>query len=241
MSEENKEVALMPFADFTIRDLEAIEKFKEDGMLGLHTLKETDCERAMALYLDGKTYRQIATTIQIQKPVILFLAHKFKWWELRKEYLDELQATMANKVLDSKLQTQEFLFDLILAYRKKIGKNLQKYLRTDDEQWMDKVDNKDMGTVFKCIELLHRMNAETFGSPNGDKSLVAFNGMVGEGVTITKTSNNSVEITPKSLFASKLKQFADMKREQEKEVQVPKPSHDIVIEQTSTEKEKGNE
>lgn len=237
---DNKEVSLVPHADFTIKDLETIEKFKEEGMLGLHTLVETDVERSMALYLDGKSYRQIAQITKIKKDVILFLAHKFSWWELRKEYLDELQATMKDKILDSKLQTQEFLFDLIMAYRKKIGKNLNRYLKTDDDQWMDKVDNKDMGVVFKCVELLHRLNAENFTNPN-DKSMVSLNGL-SDGVTITKTGANSVEITPKSPIASKLKQMADFKREQERESQVPpKKAHDIVVEQTLTEKEKENE
>jgi hypothetical protein len=236
MSEE-KVVALIPYADFTIKDLETIEKFKEDGMLGLHTLVDTDVERCMALYIDGKTYRQVAHIAKVRKEVVLFLAHKFSWWELRKEYLDELQATMKDKILDSKLQTQEFLFNLIMAYRKKIGKNLNKYLKTDDEQWMDKLDNKDMGVIFKCVELLEKLNQDTFNASNPEKSLVAFNGM-GEGVTITKTGTNSVEITPKSPFASKLKQFADLKREEERKSQAPqKAPHDIDVEKPLTEKE----
>lgn len=237
---DNKQVALAPYADFTMKDLEAIEKFKENGMLGLHTLEPTDVERCMALYIDGQTYRQISNITKINKTVVLFLAHKFSWFELRKEYLDELHATMKDKILDSKLQNQQFLFDLIAVYRKKIGKNINKYLKTDDEQWVDKLDNKDMSTVFKCMELLQRLDADNY-APQGDKSLVAFNGMVGEGVTITKTGNNSVEITPKSPFSSKLKQFAELKRQQERESQAPqKPVHDIVSE-TLTEKEAENE
>lgn len=236
---DTKDVALVPYADFTIKDLEAINKFKEDGMLGLHTLVESDVERCMALYLDGKSYRQVAHIVKVRKDVVLFLAQKFSWWELRREYLDELHATMKDKVLESKLQTQEFLFDLIVAYRKKIGKNLNKYLKTDDELWMDKLDSKDMGVVFKCVELLHRLNAETYTNPN-DKSMVSLNGLA-DGVTITKTGANSVEITPKSPFASKLKQFADLKRQQEKENQpVSKETHDIIVEQSLTEKKEEN-
>lgn len=239
---DDKQIAIIPYADFTTKDLETIKKFKEDGMLGLHTLVDTDMERCMALYIDGQSYRQIANITKIKKDVILFLAEKFSWWELRKEYLDELQATMKDKVIDSKIQTQQFLFDLISAYRKKIGKTVNRYLKTDNEEWMDKLDNKDMGVIFKCVELLEKLSSENF-NPHSEKSLVAFNGM-GEGVTITKTGNNSVEITPKgpSPVSSKLKQFADMKREMEKEnTSAPKPLHDITVEQSSTEKEEKNE
>lgn len=229
----------MPHADFTMKDLELIEKFKEDGMLGLHTLKDTDCERCMSLYLDGKTYRQIAQVTKINKNVILFLAHKFKWFELRREYLEELQAVLKDKVIESKLLDQEFLLHLSLAYKKKIGKNIDQYLRTDNPDFVDKIDTKDIGMYLKILELTQKLNIENLGNPN-DKPLIGLNGM-GEGMTITKTGANTVEITPKSPFSSKLKQFADLKREQEKASQVPSKSNDIKVEETLTNKESKNE
>jgi hypothetical protein len=237
---DSKQVALIPYADFTIKDLETIEKFKEDGMLGLHTLKDTDVERMMALYIDGQTYRQIANMTQKGKPVVLYLANKFKWFEMRKEYLDELQATLREKVIEAKLQDQEFLLRLSLAYKKKIRKNIDKYLTTDNEEFYDKIDNKDLATLMKVIELTQRLNNENIGNPNNDKSLVGLNGL-GEGVTITRTGGNSVEITPKaSAFKSKLKEFADSKREMEREAYAPKVVHDITSE-TLTENKQESE
>ena len=211
---DSKDISLIPHNDFTMKDLELIEKFKEDGMLGLHTLLPTDVERMMSLYIDGKSYRQISSLLKKNREIVLFLAHKFKWFELRAEYLDELHATLKGKILEAKLQDQEFLLHLSLAYKKKIGKNIDQYLRTDDSQFYDKIDNKDLSTLMKVMEMLHKLNSETMG----DKPpLVGLNGM-GEGVNITKTGPNSVEITPKqSPFASKLKQFAELKREQEKQ------------------------
>jgi hypothetical protein len=230
---DDKQIALVPENDFTMKDLETIEKFKEGGLLGLHALTDTDVERMMGLYLDGKSYRQIAQVTKKNKNVILFLAHKFKWFELRKEYLEELAATLPGKILESKLQSQEFLLHLTLAFQKKIGKNVDQYLRTDDTKFADNIDNKDLSTLLKIIEMLHKLGNENLGT---DKPLVGLNGM-GDGVTITKTGENSVEITPKtSLVGSKLKQMANFKREQEKSSQPAKTSHDIVVEQTSTEK-----
>lgn len=221
---DSKEISIIPHSDFTMKDLETIEKFKEDGMLGLHTIKDTDCERCMGLYLDGKSYRQIAQLTKINKTVILFLAHKFKWFEIRTEYLDELHATLKGKIIEAKLQDQEFLLHLSLAYKKKIGKNIDQYLRTDDTEFYDKIDNKDLGTLMKVMEMLHRLSSENLGEK---PPLVGLNGM-GEGVNITKTGPNSVEITPKqSPFSSKLKQFAELKREQEKQQNVPEKSNDI--------------
>lgn len=239
---QDTQIVLTPHADFTMKDLEAIQKFKDDGMLGLHTITDVDVERCMSLYLDGKSYRQVAQVLKINKTVIMFLAHKFKWFELRQDYLAELGATLKDKIVESKLQSQEFLLELILAYQKKISKNIHQYLRTDNEAFADKIDPKDIGTILKVMELLHKINQENIGTP-GDKSLVGLNGL-GEGMTITKVGKDSIEITPKgpSAYSSKLKQFADLKREQEKASQpAPKQTHDIIVEQTLTEKEDKNE
>jgi len=224
---DTKEMAKLPYADFTMKDLEAVDKFKENGMLGLHTLADTDVERSMALYMDGKSYRQIAEILKINKTVILFLAHKFNWFELRQDYLSELVVTLKDKVTASKLQSQEFLLGLIMAYQKKVGKNVNQYLRTDNGDFFDKIDSKDINTVLKVMDLLYKFSSENFGTSN-DKPLVGLNGL-GEGLTITKTGKDSVDITPKapSPFSSKLKAFADLKREQERIQNSPR---DIIIE-----------
>ena len=240
MSEDNKQVVPITYADFTMKDLKAIEEFKDGGLLGLAQLSDVEVEKCMALYIDGKTYRQIASILKINKPTILYLADRFKWFELRQEYLEELSSTLPQKIVESKLQSQEFFLKLISAYQKKINKNIDKYLKTNDEQWHDNIDAKDLSAVVKITELLYKLSNESIGNPN-DKSMVSLNGL-SEGVTITKTGENSIEISPaKSQFSSKLKQFADLKRQQEKENQPePKVSHDITNE-TLTPKEHKNE
>ena len=241
MSEEKPpmDLTILQTSDLTIKDLELIEKFKDNGMLGLHTLGPTDVERCMALYMDNQTYRQIDNITHIKKDVILFLSAKFRWWEMKREYLDELNATMKDKVIESKLQSQEFLLKVLLAYQKKINRNIDKYLKTDDETWADKIDTKDLSALIKCTEMLHNLDAENYGAKQSPP-LVGLSGM-SDGVTITKTGANSVEITPKSQFSSKLKQFADLKRQQEKENQPEsKQAHDITNE-TLTQKDQKNE
>ena len=237
MSEENKSLALLPNRDFTMKDLEVIKEFKDKGLMGLAHITPVDVERFMGLYMDGKTYRQIAQLTKKGKAVILYLAEKFNWYELRREYLDELSVTLKDKIMESKLQSQEFLLELVLAYQKKVSRNIHEYLRTDDPKHADKIDQKDIGTVLKVMELLHRLSSENIA--NNDKPLVGLSGL-GEGMTITKTGANTVQITP-SPFSNKLKAFADMKRQQEKDSQPPPKVHDIDVEETLTKKEKENE
>ena len=237
---QENQVTVTPYADFTMKDLEIIQKFKDKGLVGLAHIQDTDVERSMGLYLDGKSYRQIAQVTKVRKEVILFLSQKFKWFELRQAYLEELSATLPGKIMESKLQSQEFLLHLVLAYQKKIGSNIDNYLRTDNSEFHDRIDVKDINSLLKIMELLHKLSHENLGNPQ-DKALVGLNGL-GEGMTITKVGSNSVEITPsKSPFSNKLKAFADLKREQEKANEVRKQSHDIVVEETLTKKEDKNE
>lgn len=238
MSEDQQLMLPPEGSDFTMKDLELIQKFKDNGLLGLAKVSDLDVERMLGLYMDGKTYRQIAAILHTKKDVILFLSHKFTWYEMRKDYLEELNATMKNKIMESKLQSQEFLLNLVTAYQKKVSKTVNDYLRTDSAEKMEKIDAKDVATVLKIIEMLHKVSAENATNP-----LVGLNGM-GDGVTITKTGKNSVEITPKggTPIGSRLKQFAELKRQQEKEQQeATRPSRDIVIEQPTTEKESESE
>ena len=225
--------------DFTMKDMDAIQKFKDEGMVGLAKVTDVDIERCMNLYLDGKSYRQIANITKIPKTTILFVAQRLRWWELKQDYLEELRVTLGDKILEQKLRSQEFLVDLIQAYQKKLYKNVNMYLKTDNEDYADKMDSKDIGTVLKVMELLYKFNLDTAGT-QADKSLVSLNGM-GEGVTITKTGANSVEITPKSPFSNKLKAFADLKRQQEKASEQNQKSSDINNQEqtnkTSTESE----
>jgi hypothetical protein len=239
---DGQEISIIPKFDFTMKDMEMINKFKDDGMLGIASLDTTNVERSMALYLDGKTYRQIANVLKINKSIILFLAHKYSWYELREQYLEELKVTIPNKILEHKLQSQEFLLELSQAYRKKIAKNVHQYLRTDDPKYFEKNDAKDVTSWLKIEEMIYS-TAEHI-SRQSEKSMVGLNGL-GEGMTITKTGANSIEITPKgpSPFGSKLKAFAELKREQERaNAPEPKPAHDIVKEnENPTKKEKEDE
>lgn len=224
--------------DFTPKDLEAIQKFKDKGMLGLATLLDTDIHRMMQLYLDGKSYKEIADLLHRDKPTILFLAQKLDWPTMRKDYLNELVTTLKDKVTESKIQSQKFLLNLSQAYQKKLGRNINDFMRTDDVSHFNCIDPKDISSYLKIVEMLHRLNNENLGHSN-DKPLVGISGM-GEGMTITKTGANTVEITPgpPTVMKSKLKEWADLQRQQEKKADnVP---HDINTQEQTT-NEKGNE
>jgi hypothetical protein len=214
-----------PLHDFTPQDLEKIEKFKEEGMLGLAAINETDVTIMMDHYLSGRNYREIAKIMNKDKTLIMFLSQKLDWFALRREYIEELMIHNRDRVLEHKLSSQDFLLKLTYALEKKISRHVTRFLKTNSEEDAKKIDDKAIDKYLKVVEALHRLNGET-KLPGEKPPLVGITPT--GGMTITKTADNKIEITTRNENRnSRLKKFADMKRAEEK----PK-SNDIEVEST---------
>lgn len=213
LKNDNELLAPEPTTDLSPVDLEKVRAFREEGMPGLYKLEESQIARMMDLYLDGKPYSQISRITRISKTTIMFLSDKFNWFALRQDYLVELEANMRNRVIESKLVSQDFLLQLSHAWQKKIGKNITQFLATGDEKYANEIDLKEVDKYLKTIEILHKISSENAAGKNKTPA-VGLN--LGDGVTITKKDDNSVEITPKQkTVGDLLKQYADSRRDEE--------------------------
>jgi len=111
------------------------------------------------------------------------------------------------------LVNQDFLLQLIHMWQKKIGNKITKYLATDNEQFAKDIDLKEVDKYLKTVEMLHKLSSEKGGNAGGTPA-VGLN--LGDGDTIERKGDNTVEITPKSkAIGDMLKQFADSRREEE--------------------------
>jgi hypothetical protein len=210
--ENNLPKAPEPTTDLTVDDRQSINKFIEAGMPGLGAVNEATLARMMDLYLEGKLHRQIARTVRVEKVLVMYLADKFNWYQLRREYLHELELTIRNRLLESKIVSQDFLLQLTQVWQKKIGSQITEYLRTGDENHANNINLKEIDKYLKTIEMLHKITAE--GAPK--KPMAPAVGLnLGDGVTVKKVGDNEVEITPKSkTIGDVLKQFADSRRKE---------------------------
>lgn len=208
------ELANEPTTDISELDQVKINTYVAAGLPGLYELKDESVTRMMDLYLAGKPYSQISRILKVDTALVMFMSQKFNWFIARREYLFELEATIRNRLLESKVISQDFLLQLTHLYQKKIGKKVSSYLSTDDESHANAIDGKDVDKVLKIMDMLHKISSEAaVGKPTAPA--VGLN--LGEGVTVTKNEDGSVEITPKQKTVSEmLKQFADARREAEK-------------------------
>lgn len=203
---------LEPTTDLCDIDFAKIEDFKERGLPGIAKVDDHSLTKMMNLYLDGKPYTQIARVVRMEKALVMYLSNKFGWYTVRKEYLHELEATIRNRVVESKVISQDFLLQLTQFWQKRIGDNIAEYIRTGDKSHADNVNLKEVDKYLKTVEMLHKI---TSSSPNATKPpqapTVGLN--LGDGVTIKKVGENEVEVTPKQkTVGDMLKQFADFRR-----------------------------
>lgn len=218
MSDENKNLPTLPDqpqSDFSQKDLEVIKAYEEAGLPGVAVVDEKKMASLLEMYLSGKTYRQMATTMQIKKEVVLYMSYKFNWFELRQDYLVDMEQSMRGRVLEAKIMNQDFLLQLQAMWQKKIGSRINKYLATDNEEFANEIDLKEVDKYLKTVELLQKLGGEGKAPGENARPMVGVN--AGDGVTITRTGDNEIEITPKSkAIGDALKMFADSRRADEK-------------------------
>ena len=214
--------------DISASEMVKVRTYTEHGMPGLVDITESQIYQMINLYLEGSTYTQIANILKVKKVLVMYLAHNQNWYAVKREYLDEIQEKIKNKVVDSKLRSQEFMLTLVQAWQKKIGNQLTKYLSTNDVEHMNDIDLKEIAQLMKAIEIVNSLD-NAGKSPNNKTPAIGLN--VGDGVTVEKTGNNTISITPKSTsIGDLLKKYADGNREKEKSenVRLEKVKSDIV-------------
>lgn len=222
-----------PDSDLTEKDLVKIHQFAGDGLPGLARLAEADFQRMAEMYMNGSTYWQISTALNLPRPLVMYMSHTYGWFPARQEYLSEMQEKIKGRVIDSKLASQDFILLLIQAYQKKIGRKLQKYLATDDPVHADEINLKEIDKLLKAVEMIQSLSSD--GKSAGKAPAVGLN--LGDGVTIERSGDNKVTITPTidKQLGNMLKKFADSRRAEANK------SSDIKEKQTKNEEPKNED
>lgn len=218
--------------DISDEDMKKISKFIEDGLPGISKINESTLYRMTDMYLSGSTYHQISAAMSLKKPLVLYVSHTYGWFDAKREYIAELQEQIKSRVIDAKLLSQDFLLLLTQAFQKKIGNKLRKYLATDDDAHTEEINLKEVAQLLKTIEMISDLDNEGKNIRSRNPS-VGLN--LGDGVTIERSGDNKVTITPKEkTLGDMLQKYADIRREEESNAAKLKSS-DIKEEVTKTE------
>jgi len=142
----------------TERERGALAKAEEEGV---RPISPTLAAQMFELYLEGYSCEQIAkVNAPFKEGEILFLRKKYQWDENRDQYCFNLQSQMRDKLMKQKLESLEFLTNMLSVTHKEHKEKTLKYLQTGKDE--DKPDTWVTGpTAYKgLLEAIQKLTGE---------------------------------------------------------------------------------
>ena len=117
---------------FTERERGVLEKAEKEG---IRPISPTLAAQMFELYLEGYSCEQIAkVNAPIREGEILFLRKKYQWDENKDNYCFNLQSQMRDKLMKQKLESLEFLTNMLAVTHKEHKEKSLRYLQTGKEE-----------------------------------------------------------------------------------------------------------
>jgi len=129
------------------------------------------------------------------------------------EYLEDIQRQMTKKLSHTRIESLNFISDLINCHHKYYGDEINRYLQTNDRTIIENLDLKSLTQYFKSIEILEKiLNPANVTKGGGSGTTININAA---GSKIDAT-DDSIEITP-SNTGDILKALANLKDKKKNE------------------------
>lgn len=203
--------------DFTEDEVERINTYVSNGSAGLESIVKDEhrMNTLFGLYMAGKTYEEISKISRVKKDIVLYLSAKMKWYEKRMEYLEDIQRQMTKKLSHTRIESLNFISDLINCHHKYYGDEINRYLETNDRTIIQNLDLKSLTQYFKSIEILEKILNPTNISKGGGSGTTININATGSKIDAT---DDSIEITPSNTgdILKALANLKDKKKNEEK-------------------------
>lgn len=203
--------------DFTEDEVERINTYVSNGSAGLESIVKDEhrMNTLFGLYMAGKTYEEISKISRVKKDVVLYLSAKMRWYEKRMEYLEDIQRQMTKKLSHTRIESLNFISDLINCHHKYYGDEINRYLETNDRTIIENLDLKSLTQYFKSIEILEKILNPTNISKGGGSGTTININAAGSKIDAT---DDSIEITPSNTgdILKALANLKDKKKNEEK-------------------------
>jgi hypothetical protein len=182
--------------DFDEKEVERINTFVANGCIGLETLSKDEhkINAIFGLYMSGRTYTEISKVSKVKKDLVLYMAAKFNWYEKRMEYINDIQKQMTKKLTNTRIQSLNFISNLISVHHKYYGEEIDKYLMTGDRDIIDNLDLKQLSQYFKSIEILEKVMNPANLNRGGSGTTVNIN--TPDGGKVEQLDSKTLQITP---------------------------------------------
>ena len=200
--------------DMTKEEREDVLAFIANGCPGLLKVLDSDMWRYFNLYMNGKTYSEIATVLKVNKTLILYLSYKSKWLDHKFKYYQDISLNLLKKIQEKKLDIANTLLVAITAEGKYLENEYNRYLTTNDKTIIERLDTRKTGVFLKLTNALDNIMKSDNGSDDEGKlkqPLVNINMAMGSKATIEQTGEKTLEITDETA-GELVKALAGMKK-----------------------------
>lgn len=204
--------------DFQEEEVERINTFVANGCVGLETLAKDEFKitNMFSLYMQGRTYTEISKIAKTKKDLVLYMAAKFNWYEKRMEYLNDIQNKITGKLTTTRIESLNFITNLVQFMHKYYGDEFNNFLMTGDKTIIENLDLKMLGQYFKSIEILEKLlNPANVTRGNGSNTTVNVNAP--DGAEIRQVDDRTLQITPGNTgdILKELSKLKDKKRNEQ--------------------------
>lgn len=180
-------------SDFTPEELESLQDWKDNGRPGLTKINIDDTVQWFDLYMSGKSYSEIASICKVKRDIVLHASERANWVERKEEYYADISQNIIKKYKQAKMENINTMTTMISAMNKYFAKKFDKYLSTNDDSIIEKIDSKMLIQYQKISESMTSLINEASGKKDESKA-PTININMGDKSKIKQNDDNTVEI-----------------------------------------------
>ena len=198
--------------DFSESETKELQAFAEAGFPSISKITESFVFKWFSLYMEDKTYSEIAEISKSEKIHILYMANKLNWYQKKIDYYKEVQSRITEKMTKTKVKSMDFLSSFVGCMNKVYGTKINKALMNNDLTEIETIDTKVMSLYFKSLESLEKLST----TPKQRDSSPSVNININSETTIKKVDENTLTMTPGKDYSEVLDEMLALQEELEK-------------------------
>lgn len=194
---ENEKKDLVPqnqtkALDLTDEELKIYKEYKDAGFPGIMRVQQSDIFKWINLYMNGKSYFEIARDTKSNIAQIITVAVRQDWAKKKFDHFDSVHNNLGDKLMINRLESLVFLSDVQAYVHQTLGRDIKNYLQTQDPTLERKIDLKVLDKYIKAVDLIGKL-AFNNKSDDPNRPQAVFNNFFGK-TSIRKTGENTVEV-----------------------------------------------
>lgn len=159
MSNKNElELFLEKYPGYSQREAELMLRVEREGC---RIIAAAPASRLFKLFLEGYTCQEIAKTSKTWTEDEVLYARKYYNWDLQRfEYSNALNDRVKDKLIKSKLESIEFLTNILNMSHLEHKEKMLKYMATGNEEDKPETWIKGPGAYKQIVEILQKVTGE---------------------------------------------------------------------------------